>query len=162
MTPTGTVLAVCTGTGGIPKASVEKAQVSLLGLMGDRHTIPEHGGSDRAVCLFAKEDYTRLIAAGVPADAPGTYGENLLTEGLDYKALRPGDHLLLSGGVKLEIFDIREPCVTLQQLDPRFPDLLIGRSGFLCRVLQEGTVAAGEEIHLDTSDTCKRSPLSQS
>jgi MOSC domain-containing protein YiiM len=107
------------------------------------------------------EDYSRLIAAGVPADAPGTYGENLLTEGLDYKALRPGDHLHLSGGVKLEIFDIREPCVTLQQLDPRFPDLLIGRSGFLCRVLQGGGVATGEQIRLDTSDAKRRAPLSQ-
>lgn len=146
MTPSGTVLAVCTGTGGIPKSPVDEAQLGPLGLEGDRHSIPEHGGADRAVCLFAWEDYARLKAAGVSADSPGTFGENILTQGLDYSKVRPGDHLHLSGGAVLEVFDVREPCATLQQLDPRFPDLLIGRSGFLCRVVKGGTLAKGQRI----------------
>lgn len=153
MNPTGTVLAICTGAGGIPKFPVGEAQLGPLGFEGDRHNIPEHGGADRAVCLFAWEDYEKLKAAGVPADSPGTFGENILTQGLKYDALRPGDQLLLSGGSVLEIWDVREPCATLQQLDPRFPDLLIGRSGFLCRVVKGGKLSPGQQISLGVTRT---------
>ena len=161
MNTCGTIIAVCTGSGGIPKAAVDEAQVTHLGLDGDRHTIPEHGGENRAVCLFAWEDYQRLIKAGVPANTPGAYGENLLTQGLDYSALRPGDRLLLGESVELEIWDVREPCVTLQQLDPRFPDLLTGRSGFLCRVLEPGAVAPGQSISLAPAGAGQAAPVTR-
>ena len=33
-----------------------------------------------------------------------------------------------------------------EKLDRRFPDLLVGRSGFVCRVLRGGTLRAGQPI----------------
>jgi MOSC domain-containing protein YiiM len=142
----GTVDSVCTGSGGIPKHAVAEALVSELGLEGDGHRYHLHGGADRAVCLFSLENYRALQADGVACEAPGAFGENLLTEGFDDARLEIGDHLQVGDEVVLEVFDVREPCVTLKPIDARFPELLIGRSGWLCRVVHTGTVRAGDAI----------------
>lgn len=142
----GTVLAVCLGEGGIPKHVVDSARVAELGLEGDRHRFKSHGGAHRAVCLFSIEDYRSLRRDGVAATAPGAFGENLLTEGLDYAQLRAGDRLRVGDEVELEIHDVRAPCGTLKSVDSRFPNLMVGRSGFVCRVLRGGIVRTGVSI----------------
>ncbi len=137
----GAVLAVCVGPGGIPKHAVESAHVTRLGLAGDKQRYTKiHGGANRAVCLFSIEDYRSLQQDGVKADPPGAFGENLLTEGIDYTKLRAGDRLAIGDELVLEIHDVREPCGTLKSVDARFPNLMLGRSGFVCRVVAEGTV----------------------
>ncbi len=142
----GRVLAVCLGSGGIPKYAVESAQVEKLGLVGDRHHYSRHGGLERAVCLFSIEDYRSLQRDGVACEEPGVFGENLLVEGLEFHALRAGDRLAVGPRVVLEIHDVREPCATLKPLDARFPDLMVGRSGFVCRVVQGGELLPGQSI----------------
>jgi MOSC domain-containing protein YiiM len=140
---TGILLAVCLGSGGIPKGVVSQAEVTENGLVGDSHSASRHGGHDRAVCLFSAEDQACLVREGVPCTQPGSFGENVLTEGLDFRSIRPGDHIALGAEVRLEVHDVRSPCDTLKSLDERFPDLLQGRSGFVCRVLSGGRIAAG-------------------
>lgn len=142
----GTVLAVCLGPGGIPKYPVERAQVGELGLEGDGHRFRLHGGRDRALCLLSIEEVRSLQADGVVVSGPGAFGENLLTEGLEAKSLRPGDRLRVGDDVQLELFDVREPCKTLKPLDARFPALMLGRSGFLARVLAGGELRPGQTI----------------
>ena len=142
----GVVLAVCLGPGGIPKFPVESAVVEELGLVGDRHRFARHGGLNRAVCLFSIEDYRTLRADGVACDEPGSFGENVLTEGIDHSTLRPGDELAIGDEVILAIHDVRAPCGTLKKADKRFPDLMLGRSGFVCRVVRGGTIRAGMAI----------------
>jgi len=142
----GTVVAVCIGPGGIPKHAVRSASVGPLGLEGDGHSFRLHGGANRAVCLFSIEDYKSLMRDGVEADAPGSYGENLTTLGLDYRVLRPGDLLRVGAELELEIFDVREPCGTLKTIDRRFPNLMVGRSGWVCRVRAPGEVHPGDRI----------------
>lgn len=142
----GVVVAVCVGPGGIPKQPVPSARVGALGLEGDAHRFHKHGGANRAVCLFSVEDYASLARDGVKTSPPGAFGENLTTEGLDNGALRPGDRLRVGEEVVIELFDVREPCGTLKKLDKRFPDLMVGRSGWVCRVVTEGTVHAGDRI----------------
>ncbi|MFT4646837.1 MAG: MOSC domain-containing protein YiiM [Glaciecola sp.] len=134
----GRVVAVCLGAGGIPKQQVLEAQVNRMGLAGDKQRHPEHGGENRAVCLFSTADYTSLQRDGVSANTPGSFGENLLIEGLSFDDLSPGDQLAIGDQVVLEIHDCREPCVTLLSVDERFPALMEGRSGFVCRVIQGG------------------------
>jgi MOSC domain-containing protein YiiM len=147
----GRVLAVCLGPGGLPNHPVESAQVNELGLVGDAHKQEFHGGSLRAVCVFATEDYARLERDRVgPFDA-GSYGENVLTEGLDFEGLAPGDVLEIGPEVRLEIHDVRSPCSTLKAQDGRFPDLMLGRSGFLCRVVQGGLLQAGMAIGVQSA-----------
>jgi MOSC domain-containing protein YiiM len=145
----GVVLAVCVSPGGIPKHPVREARVIELGLEGDKQRFELHGGVNRAVCLFSIEDYAKLARDGVGAKAPGAYGENVLTQGLDYAHLRAGDRLQIGDGVLLEIHDVREPCKTLRSIDARFPDLLLGRSGFLCKVLRTGVLRPGMLIAMN-------------
>ena len=147
----GTVLAVCVGPGGIPKGAVESITVSSEGIAGDAHRFPRHGGPDRAVCLFSVEDYRTLQRDRVVCEPPGAFGENVLTEGLDFTRLRAGDVLVIGAGalgqtVRLEIHDVRAPCATLKSVDRRFPDLMLGRSGFVCRVATPGIVRPGMGI----------------
>lgn len=142
----GRVLAVCLGPGGIPKHPVELARVGLLGLEGDRQRFQFHGGPNRAVCLFSIEDYRALQRDGVACTAPGAFGENVLTEDLDFRALRPDDELAIGDEVRLAIHDVREPCKTLKSVDARFPNLMLGRSGFVCRVIRGGEMRPGATI----------------
>jgi MOSC domain-containing protein YiiM len=159
----GRVLAVCAGAGGIPKLPVASARLTRLGLEGDGHRFASHGGEARAVCIYSLADYRSLEALGVRTSGGGTFGENLLIEGLDFGALEAGDRLELrapaqleratpassapsSELVELEIHDVREPCKTLRSVDARFPGLMSGRSGFVCRVLREGTLVAGMSV----------------
>lgn len=149
---TGRVLAVCIGTGGIPKRPVASARVGASGIEGDGHRYPLHGGADRAVCLFSVEDCRALERDGVVVGAPGTFGENLLVEGLRFQELRAGDLLEVGAGVVLEIFDVREPCGTLKKIDRRLPNLLVGRSGFVCRVRAGGELRPGQAVAHRRSD----------
>jgi MOSC domain-containing protein YiiM len=116
------------------------------------------------VCLFSIEDYRSLQRDHVACDPPGAFGENLLTEGLDYTQLNAGDELVIGDArsidalrtdaesdfrrdvVRIAIHDVREPCGTLKSVDKRFPDLMLGRSGFVCRVVTPGLLRAGMTI----------------
>ncbi|MEO0652749.1 MAG: MOSC domain-containing protein [Planctomycetota bacterium] len=142
----GRIVAVCLGPGGIPKRSVERARVGELGLEGDGHRYRLHGGRDRALCLLSVAEVRALEADGVRVVGPGAFGENLLYEGLDPRDLRPGDRLRVGAEVELELTDVREPCKVLRAIDARFPDLMLGRSGHLARVLRPGAVAAGDAL----------------
>ncbi len=144
----GRLLAVCIGPGGIPKRAVPEAELTLEGLAGDRSRHRLHGGRDRAVCLLSALEIAALVRDGVPASEPGTFGENLVYEGLDPERLRPGDRLRIGEQAIVELTDVREPCGTLRPLDRRFPDLMLGRSGFMARVVRPGVLAPGLPIWL--------------
>lgn len=147
----GRLLAICIGSGGIPKQSVESAQVKAEGLVGDGHRHPKHGGEKRAVCLLSQSSYESLQLDGVRASEPGSYGENLLIFGLEVDQLRVGDLLRVGSQLILKVEDIREPCATLKSIDTRFPNLMIGRSGQMCSVIQPGIVSRGDSVSV-TSD----------
>ena len=155
---TGRVLAICVGPGGIPKPQIESAPVGVQGLEQDAHRYEGHGGAHRAVCLFFTNDYATLRADGVDCDAPGTFGENVLIEGLQPAGLRAGDRLRIED-VLLEIHDIREPCGTLKRVDRRFPDLMVGRSGFVCRVIDTGVLRTGATVTVIPVAARQRAPF---
>lgn len=153
----GRLIAVCIGTGGIPKHTVSVCQVTEHGLQGDSHRIEAHGGRDRAVCLLSEDEVKGLYFDGVVRGEPGQFGENLRVDGLDFSTLRPGDQLAIgrvsgagvsAGRVLLEVTDMRSPCLNLKAIDERFPDLMLGRSGLLCRVLEAGDLAPGMTIEV--------------
>ena len=148
------MVAVCLGPGGFPKHPVARAEVDAHGLVGDGHRSREHGGPERAVCLLSVEETRALEAEGVAPQGPGGYAENLLVEGLDFGSLRPGDRVALSAArtsedtepVWIELTNVRAPCARLKEIDRRFPDLMLGRSGFLARVLVGGSVEPGMKV----------------
>jgi MOSC domain-containing protein YiiM len=91
----GRIVQINVSPGGVPKTPVATAHVGVLGLEGDAHRDTEnHGGPERAVCVYAMEAIRALEAEGHPIVA-GAIGENVTVEGLDWSAVVPGTHLLL-------------------------------------------------------------------
>lgn len=115
-----------------------------------------HGGVDKAVYAYAAEDYQWWAAAladgAGPIDlTPGTFGENLTTEGIDLTNAKIGDRWTI-GDVVLEVSQPRQPCYKLgiRMSDDGFPDIFTaaGRPGTYLRILQAGTLQPGAEIHV--------------
>ena len=132
--------------GGMPKHPVAEARVTGNGPVGDRQrNLKYHGGSKRAVCIYSEElyDWLRdLLDRELPL---GSIGENFTTAGLDLGGLKPGDRLRV-GGCVIEITGVRVPCHQLKKWDPDLPELIVGRSGWVARVVEEGIVRQGDPI----------------
>ncbi len=151
----GRILQVSVSPGGVPKLPVERAWVGPWGLDGDaHHDDTDHGGPHRAVALFAIEAIGRVAAEGHPI-FPGSAGENLTTEGIEWAELPIGTRAAIGdGGLLLEISKPDNPCETIQGSfsDERFARISIlthpTDSRMYARVLVEGEVRPGDEIRL--------------
>ena len=134
--------------GGIPKTAVLFAHVSRDGITGDwQRNRKYHGGPDRAVCLYSEELYADLRAEGVDL-VNGAVGENFTTRGVNLQHLAKGDRLRVGTECVIELTDIRVPCRTLQKWDADLPRLIQGRSGWVAKVISEGTVRPGDAIEV--------------
>lgn len=146
------IVQISVSRGGVPKTAVPMARVTTEGLEGDAQRDREHhGGRERAVCLYSIEAIERLQAEG-HSIAPGSIGENVTVEGLDWSALVPGDHLLLGDHVLVQVTRYTSPCVNIQG---SFKDGEFGRvsqkrhpgwSRVYARVLVEGTIRRADPV----------------
>ena len=151
---TGTLVQVNVSGGGMPKLPVPSAIVTRDGVAGDwQKNRKYHGGPDRAVCLFSEELYDWLREQGVKDLVNGAIGENFTTRGIDLMALRNGDRLRVGRECVIELTDVREPCRQLKKWDARFPKLIVGRSGWVAKVVREGEVRAGDVIERVTRES---------
>ena len=134
--------------GGIPKRPIASARVSLDGVEGDRQRNRIfHGGRDRALCLFSREQYEWLgrdhgIELGL-----GSVGENLTTSGINLLELSPGDRLRV-GRCLIQITKVRFPCRNLTKWHPKLHKLVKGNSGWMAKVIEEGEVCKGDRIEV--------------
>ncbi len=103
--------------------------------------------------MYGEQDYAWWAAElGRPLE-PGTFGENLTVAGLESGASLVGDHLRIGDEVVLEVTCGRIPCGTLtarmgiRAFAQRFRKA--GRPGLYCRVLEPGTVRAGDAVRYE-------------
>jgi MOSC domain-containing protein YiiM len=145
---TGVLVQINVSNGGMPKVPVARAMVTVHGVEGDRQKILQvHGGPDRAVCLYSEELYEWLRESCNVNVTNGQIGENFTTRGLDLGALKPGDRLRV-GRCLIEITKVRVPCNQLRMWDQDLPELIVGRSGWVAKVIEKGVVRAGDTIDL--------------
>jgi MOSC domain-containing protein YiiM len=130
--------------------------IGELGFVGDQQGDPRvHGGPDKAVHHYAFDHYPAWredIGDSPLLRAPGAFGENISTHGLDEGNVCLGDRFRLGTAV-LEVSQGRQPC---WKLNDRFgvPAMArrvqsSGRTGWYYRVLQPGVARAGELLRLD-------------
>jgi MOSC domain-containing protein YiiM len=144
----------------IDKRPVEhRVAVRELGLAGDQQMdTDDHGGPDKAVYAYAGEDVSWWAGHLGRDIEPGAFGENLRTTGLAVTAAVIGEQWVVGGvgeaeGAVFEVTMPRIPCSTFQrwmdepQWVKRFTEH--GAPGAYLRVVREGTVAAGDRIHVE-------------
>ena len=149
----GRVFRINISGGGVPKKSIEEALVGPLGIAGDDHDDKvNHGGPDKALCLYSLERIRVLRAEGHPVE-PGTMGENVTLEGLDTAGLKPGDRLAI-GEIEIEVTGYATPCKTIRAsfIDGGFSRVLEARhpgdSRLYARVLRGGNIHRGDAVEL--------------
>lgn len=155
------ILAVCLGRPeilagkkyktGINKQPLNGAiMVDSEGLVGDAIlNRKHHGGVDQAVYIEGSIDL-EWWRAELGRDLPfGTFGENLVIDGLESAMLAAGDRLKI-GEVILEITSARIPCATFaaQMGEPTFVKRYThaARPGAYARVLQGGMIESGQAV----------------
>jgi MOSC domain-containing protein YiiM len=123
------------------------------GLVGDHIGDREnHGGDDQAVYAYASEDLMHWAHVLRRELAPGSFGENLTTQGLDVNAALIAERWIIGGGVELEVTDPRIPCSTFRGwIDERgwlktFTAAVL--PGAYLRVITPGTISAGDAIEV--------------
>ena len=140
----GKVRAVCVSdVRGVQKKNVERAWFAAEhGIQGDAHA----GNWHRQVSLLSQEriDAFNQRGAGV---VPGAFGENLVVEGIDFRALPVGT-LLRCGDVLLEMTQIGKECHSHCEIYQKMGDCIMPREGVFARVLEPGSIAVGDEMTL--------------
>jgi MOSC domain-containing protein YiiM len=132
------------------EAAAGPVRVTTLGLEGDEVADRKaHGGPDQALLGLCVAHYADWATEG-HAFAVGSFGENLVLDGLNEDEACIGDVLRI-GGVELQIAHPRVPCGTLQR---RLAAPVLqrvwetARGGYYLRVLVPGELRAGLEVEL--------------
>jgi ferredoxin-NADP reductase/MOSC domain-containing protein YiiM/ferredoxin len=134
------------------KDPVEGPQtVRRLNIDGDgQGDLNGHGGVNRAVFVYQIESH-RYWEKFLNRDdfSYGQFGENFTVEGLPDDEVCIGDRYRIGSA----LFEVSQPRVTCYRVgirmnEPQMPSLLVGhhRPGFYLRVIEEGTVEAGDTI----------------
>ncbi len=141
----------------IVKSPISDAlRLNATGLEGDAQADQkQHGGPDRAVCVYPLEHYPFWVKRLSRPLEPAAFGENFSVWGLTEQNACIGDVYRIgaeSSGAVVQISEPRGLCEKLG-LRHRAPKLQgwvkeTGFTGFYCRVLEPGEVAPGETIHL--------------
>jgi MOSC domain-containing protein YiiM len=110
-----------------------------------------HGGPDKAVYAYAREDYDWWASELSQSMEPGTFGDNLTVTGLDLSSAIVGERWQV-GSAQLEVSEPRFPCFKLgiRMGDPRFLRRFAQarRPGTYLRIVAEGDVGAGDRIEV--------------
>ncbi len=149
---TARIFQLAISPGGVPKQAVRSAVVGELGLEGDGHNeAADHGGPERAICLYSLERIAALQAEGHPI-WPGATGENVTVVGLDWSALATGTQLALGGEVIVELTECTPPCRSIMYA---FADLKFSRisekahpgwSRYYSKIVRGGTLRVAQPV----------------
>ncbi len=141
----GKVMAVCTSERrGIQKKDVKSGVFTVgFGLEGDAHA----GNWHRQVSLLSFDKIEEFRSKGAHVEF-GAFGENLVVEGIDFRALPVGT-LLRCGNVLLEMTQIGKECHTHCTIYHQVGDCIMPREGVFARVLEGGEIRTGDIMEIE-------------
>ncbi|NLX37286.1 MAG: MOSC domain-containing protein [Chloroflexi bacterium] len=142
MSKSGRVVAVCVSKeAGTPKQPIAEAALCVnWGIHGDAHAGQWH----RQVSLLAMESINKIRAKGLDV-GPGSFAENITTEGVTLHTLPIGTRLLV-GGALAEVTQIGKECHARCAIYEAAGDCVMPREGIFVRILEPGMVRAGSEV----------------
>jgi MOSC domain-containing protein YiiM len=148
------------GPGDLDRTAIDKrpvpgrVRVRALGVVGDvSYDRTYHGGLDRAVYGYAREDLDWWAGELGRELVNGQFGENFTTAGIDVTNAVIGERWRVGeDGVEVEVAMPRIPCATFQGwlAEPHWVKRFFahGAPGAYLRVTAEGTTEAGDEIEV--------------
>ena len=141
----GKIIAVCTSERkGIQKHDVHTAHFSVnWGIDGDAHA----GRWHRQVSLLSADKIEVFNQRGANV-VPGAFGENLVVDGFDFRALPVGT-LLRCGDVLLEMTQIGKECHSHCEIYKKMGECIMPREGVFARVITSGTISVGDEMSIE-------------
>jgi MOSC domain-containing protein YiiM len=129
---------------GIPKSNIrEGLLVEEFGLSGDAHGGPWH----RQVSLLAMESIQKMKDLGLNVH-PGSFAENITTEGIVLPELPIGTRLRLGPEALAEVTQIGKECHDRCAIYRLAGDCVMPREGIFVRILKGGSVKAGDDIEI--------------
>jgi MOSC domain-containing protein YiiM len=124
-----------------PKVDVGEGELRAgHGLVGDAHA----GLSERQVSLLTIESIKRANREHGITAVPGSFAENLTTEGLDLGALKVSDRLR-AGEAELVVVQLGKSPGVAHTYNYQGVSIL-PKEGVFCRVVRGGRVRRGDEI----------------
>lgn len=140
----GKIIAVCSAPekGMIKRDIGEGTLIEGVGLEGDAHA----GFMHRQVSLIAMEDI-RTMMEKLPSLVPGSFAENLTTEGFNLSRLKIGDRLRV-GDALLEVSQIGKECHAKCEVFRQSGECIMPQKGIFTRVIKGGKVKTGDSVEL--------------
>lgn len=141
----GKVTAVCTSPEkGTQKKNVKEAVfIEAFGIQGDAHAGKWH----RQVSLLSYDKIEAFRARGAEVE-DGSFGENLVVEGIDFRTLPVGTRLHCND-VILEMTQIGKECHHGCQIFKKMGDCIMPREGVFAKVIRGGTIRVGDEMRVE-------------
>ena len=143
--PKGIVKAICiSDRRGIEKRSIPEGHFLVdFGIEGDAHG----GNWHRQVSLLSYDKVKAFNDRGANVD-DGAFGENLVVEGLDFRAMPVGTRLKC-GSVELEMTQIGKECHSHCAIFKRMGECIMPREGVFAKVRREGIIRPGDEMTVE-------------
>jgi MOSC domain-containing protein YiiM len=148
----GRVASLHASAGGVPKRSIDRADVDAGGIVGDaQNNRRNHGRPWQALCTYSSDQLEALRDEGHPID-PGGAGENLLVSGIDWSRMRGGLTIEIGGRVRLRTSGPAAPChkigdcFTDRHWDRIHHDERPGWARWYASVLVAGAIEPGDAV----------------
>lgn len=138
----GTLTGICISEKrGVQKHFINEANIIKdWGIEGDAHGGKWH----RQISLLSIEKIEEFKQKGANVH-PGSFGENLIVEGFDFRSLPVGTQLII-GDVVLEMTQIGKECHSHCTIYKEMGDCIMPREGVFAQVIQGGHIKVGQEV----------------
>ncbi len=145
---TGVVKAICISPArGTEKHTIPEGHfIPDFGIEGDAHAGTWH----RQVSLLSYNKVEEFNKRGANV-GDGAFGENLVVDGIDFRALPVGTRLY-AGTVELRMTQIGKECHSHCAIYHRVGECIMPREGVFAEVIKEGIIRPGDVMRVEAPD----------
>ena len=139
----GKIVAICISKKkGVQKKDVKQCRlIKNYGLEGDAHA----GSWHRQISLLSIEGRLVMENKGIKLDA-GDFGENVLTEGVDFANIMIGNKIRLGRDALVRVTQIGKECHDRCNIYYQVGDCIMPREGIFAEVLKGGEIKIDDDI----------------